>query len=394
MIIKRIAFALIFLHCAVSKSQSLRGLSVLNDSHVWVSGNNGYIGRLNSDTLDACNVPADYKSKDFRDIHAFSASHAIAMSVGDSGVLIKTSDFGQSWFEVFRENEPGVFFDVIEFDKLGALGLLMGDPLPINPNFLYFRVSLDSGNHWIELSNGKWNRISPKLNALFAASGSSVRILNFDHNPKKGLINLKLVIGGGGDMGASIRMAYVVWSSNGDLISEKITEIPLPLPSDKGWGVYGMSQVWNNQIVLGGGHWKYPNGQPNSVDSGFDAKENNYDGLYLLKFSDATMSLRPLKLYNYVSGTDFLKDQEIIAVGPNGVAAINLPRKRSQADAILSWNLNLLGITEYITNEFRSNSIPFRALNALSVSENFVWIIGVAPKPLLLRIPKLVFERN
>lgn len=388
---KILTLIIVFLQFAFSNAQSLRGLSVLNDTQVWVSGSDGYIGRLNADTFEACNVPDEYRNKDFRDIYAFSQVHAIVMSVADSGVLLKTRDFGRTWLEVFRDNDTGVFFDVIEFNKAGNLGLLMGDPLPSNPDYFYFRVSLDSGDHWIELSNGKWNRISPKLDALFAASGSSVRILDFDYDNKKGFISLRLVIGGGGPRGASLRMAHINWNSYGELLNEKITDIPLNLPSEKGWGVYGLSQVMNNQIVVAGGHWQFPNGRIQAQDSLMIQKQDCDDGLYLLTFSDATMSLRPLKLCNYVSGTTFISENEILSVGTSGVSKLQFPRKRSDGKASLSWNENQLGITEYLTSSMSSLTIPFKGLNSVSVSECYVWIIGRSPKPLLLRIPKSVY---
>ena len=391
---KILTLIIVFFQLTFSNAQSLRGLSVLNDSQVWVSGSNGYIGRLNADTLEACNVPDEYRNNDFRDIHAFSQAHAIAMSVADSGVLLKTRDFGRTWLEVFRDNDSGVFFDVIEFNKAGNLGLLMGDPLPSNPDYFYFRVSLDSGDHWIELANGKWNHISPKLDALFAASGSSVRILDFDYDDKKGIISLRLVIGGGGSNGASIRMAHTNWNSYGELLNEKITDIPLNLPSQKGWGVYGLSQVLNNQIVVAGGHWQFPNGRLQAHDSLKIKKQDCDDGLYLLTLSNETISLRPLKLCNYISGTTFINENEIISVGTSGVSKLQVPRKRSDGQANLNWDVSQLGLTEYLTNSMSSLTIPFKGLNSVSVSERYVWIIGSGPMPLLLRIPKSVYTTH
>ena len=94
---KILSLIIVFFQFTFSNTRSLRGLSVLNDTQVWVSGSNGYIGRLNADTLEACNVPDEYRNNYFRDIHAFSQDHAIAISVSDSGVLLKTRDFGQTW---------------------------------------------------------------------------------------------------------------------------------------------------------------------------------------------------------------------------------------------------------------------------------------------------------
>ncbi|MEO5649770.1 MAG: oxidoreductase, partial [Ginsengibacter sp.] len=63
---------------------SFRGLSVVDNNIVWVSGNNGMAGK----SLDGGNTWKWIKIKgfehtDFRDIEAFSATTAIIMGIGE-----------------------------------------------------------------------------------------------------------------------------------------------------------------------------------------------------------------------------------------------------------------------------------------------------------------------
>ena len=118
------------------------------------------------------------RNKDFRDIVAWDSLTALTMSVGDSGLLLKTKDGGKNWKIVFQENSSGVFFDDLEFDITKTRGLLAGDPLSGRKN-LYFRVSFDSGNTWEIMPQSNWNKITPRLSSMYAASGSSIKIIKF-----------------------------------------------------------------------------------------------------------------------------------------------------------------------------------------------------------------------
>lgn len=399
MLFKRILIALIFLQCMFSNSQSLRGLSVLNDSQVWVSGSRGFVGKYDKDSFDLCVLSREYLHKDFRDIHGFTTNSAIIMSVADSGVLLKTWDGGKTWREVFRDNDSGVFFDVIEFDKNtnGKFGILLGDPLNSSPNYLYSKFTLDSGNHWMSFESGNWNKISPKLNSLYAASGSSARILNFLHDEINGLIHVTIIIGGGGDKGASLRMANIIWNSKGQLLSEKVTNLPLPMSEEPGWGVYGLSEPINGQIAVAGGHWKFPDGRPSGPSSATTNFKECDNGLFWLTYNtDNALTIKPMRVCNYLSGAILVHNKFIVAVGSKGINHVKLPRKKNDLDGELKWELPNGKIQDFIIQSqnrilpIGSNtrvSFPFKGLNAIAVSESYVWIVGVAETPKIIRIP-------
>lgn len=397
MLFKRIPIALIFLQCTFSNSQSLRGLSVLNDSQVWVSGSKGFVGKYDKDSFNRCGLSLEYQHKDFRDIHGFTTNSAIIMSVADSGVLLKTWDGGKTWIEVFRDNDSGVFFDVIELTKNGKFGILLGDPLFSNPDHLYFRLSIDSGNHWIAVDNGQWNKISPKLNSLYAASGSSARILDFTYNEITGLLNVKIIIGGGGDKGASIRMAEVNWNIYGELQSENVTNLPVPMTEEKGWGVYGLSEPIDGQMAVAGGHWKFPDGRPNATSNSTSGFKDCDNGLFSLTFNkDNALTIKPLRVCNYLSGATLVDKDLIIAVGTNGLNHVKLPRKKNDPNIKLTWEYLNWKIQDFVMlstspkvsvnfEEIHSNS--FNGINAVGVSNSFVWVVGVSKTPKIIKIP-------
>src|ERR1044071_317489 len=63
---------------------SLRGLSVVNDNVVWVSGSNGTVGK----TLDGGKTwtwmtVTGFEKKDFRDIEAFDGASAIIIAIAE-----------------------------------------------------------------------------------------------------------------------------------------------------------------------------------------------------------------------------------------------------------------------------------------------------------------------
>src|ERR1700730_8910569 len=72
---------------------SIRGLSVVNDRVIWVSGSNGYVGK----SIDAGKtwkwiIVKGFEKRDFRDIEAFDAATAVILSVAEPANILKTID--------------------------------------------------------------------------------------------------------------------------------------------------------------------------------------------------------------------------------------------------------------------------------------------------------------
>ncbi|GGH19286.1 oxidoreductase [Sphingobacterium alkalisoli] len=159
---------------AVQKdSVSFRGLDTFGENVVWVSGSKGTVGY----SKDAGSTwvwvsPQGYEYVDFRDIKAFSAKEAIILSAGAPAVILRTTNGGKSWNKVFSDDREEVFFDAMDFE--GKTGYVLGDPLDGSFQLL---KSTNNGKSWNDISNQMY-LIADKGEVAFAASGSSVQLLN------------------------------------------------------------------------------------------------------------------------------------------------------------------------------------------------------------------------
>src|SRR3982751_6295605 len=89
---------------------SFRGLSVVSDRIIWVSGSDGTVG-LSTDGGTAWKwiKVAGHEKSDFRDIEAFSERDAIVMGITDPAVILSTNDGGTSWQTVFEDTSKAAF---------------------------------------------------------------------------------------------------------------------------------------------------------------------------------------------------------------------------------------------------------------------------------------------
>ena len=153
--------------------KSIRGMSVVANGVIWVSGTEGKVGRTTDHGAhwDWITVPG-YDTCDWRSLIAFSDKRALLLNAGEPAHLLLTTDGGASWKEVYSNHTKGIFFDGIAF-RNAREGIAIGDP--INGKFTIIRTK-DSGNTWqpdpvITLPAAKEGE------AIFAASGTSVRIM-------------------------------------------------------------------------------------------------------------------------------------------------------------------------------------------------------------------------
>src|SRR5262245_56736609 len=69
---------------------SLRGLSVVNNNVVWVSGSNGMVGKsTNGGKNWRWMTVKGFEKNDFRDIEAFDANTAIIMAISEPAYILK-----------------------------------------------------------------------------------------------------------------------------------------------------------------------------------------------------------------------------------------------------------------------------------------------------------------
>src|SRR5215510_592077 len=106
-----------FVEMLTSGTQSsLRGLSVINDNVVWVSGSNGTVCKTTSGGKNwKWYTVKGFEKKEFRDIEAFDATTAVIIAVDEPGYILKTDDGGENWKVVYENKTKGMFLDAMEF---------------------------------------------------------------------------------------------------------------------------------------------------------------------------------------------------------------------------------------------------------------------------------------
>jgi photosystem II stability/assembly factor-like uncharacterized protein len=155
---------------------SIRGLSVVNENVVWASGSRGIIGKSTNGGKDwKWVVVKGFEKTDFRDIEAFDATSAIIMGTGEPAYILKTIDGGETWKVVYENKSKGMFLDAMEFWNEQS-GIVIGDP--IDGKFFVART-FDGGNTWEDLPEERRPQ-AENGEALFAASGTNVRVLDRD----------------------------------------------------------------------------------------------------------------------------------------------------------------------------------------------------------------------
>ena len=152
---------------------SFRGLSVVNNNIVWVSGNNGQVGK----TIDGGKTwewfkVAGFSKTDFRDIEAFDKNNAIIMGIDTPAIILKTSNGGKDWKVVYKNNSPGMFLDAMAFWNIRS-GIVIGDP--IEGKFFVART-FDGGDNWQDIPVDK-RPIAAEGEACFASSGTNIQKL-------------------------------------------------------------------------------------------------------------------------------------------------------------------------------------------------------------------------
>ena len=152
---------------------SFRGLSVVDDQTIWVSGSNGTILK-STDAGESWKFlkVEGYEKTDFRDIEAFDEKTAIIMGIDSPGVILKTTDGGNSWKLVFKDDTKGMFLDAMEFMN-SKHGVVIGDPIE---GRFFMAKTKDGGDHWKVVPFQK-RPVADNGEACFASSGTNVRKL-------------------------------------------------------------------------------------------------------------------------------------------------------------------------------------------------------------------------
>jgi photosystem II stability/assembly factor-like uncharacterized protein len=155
---------------------SLRGLSVVSDEVVWVSGSNGAVGRSSDGGKNwKWFSVKGFEKAEFRDIEAFDATTAVIIAIGEPAYILRTVDGGETWKVVYENKTKGMFLDAMEFWNEQA-GIVIGDP--IDKKFFVLRT-FDGGKTWQGVPEIH-RPVADSGEACFAASGTNVRALDND----------------------------------------------------------------------------------------------------------------------------------------------------------------------------------------------------------------------
>ena len=153
---------------------SIRGLSVVTNKIVWVSGSEGTVGKsTDGGTTWKWIKVKGFEKTDFRDIEAFDDKTAVIMGVAAPAYILRTTDGGDNWTTVYENKTNGMFLDAMEFWNRES-GIVIGDPID---NKFFIARTFDGGKKWQELPPQNYP-VADSGEACFASSGTNVRKLN------------------------------------------------------------------------------------------------------------------------------------------------------------------------------------------------------------------------
>jgi photosystem II stability/assembly factor-like uncharacterized protein len=153
-------------------SEEFRGLAAVSRKVAWVSGEAGSVLRTTDRGAHWKDVsPTAAKGLALRDIEAWSARRAVALSIGpgDQSRIYTTDDGGKVWRERFRNPLESAFFDCMAFSSNG-LGVALSDPVD---GHFRLAVSRDFGRSW-HLRSTAGMPEAEEGEFAFAASGTCI----------------------------------------------------------------------------------------------------------------------------------------------------------------------------------------------------------------------------
>ena len=263
-----------------------RGLAAVSARTAWVSGytaTDGVIMRTTDRGATWQDVtPPDVAGLQFRDISAFSAKNAVAMSIGDNPGdfrMYVTRDGGKTWALTFVNSEATAFYDCMSFFNR-RVGLAVSDP----PDGVHFRVikTTDGGMSWHV--TGLQMPAAPGAFG-FAASGECLTT-NHGHRAWFGSGGSEASIFTSNDRG-------VTW-----------TKSPTPMLTGDSAGINGIAFKGQNRGIAVGGDFFLPTSSPDSFARSRDGGKS--------------WSLAPHAPTDYRSGVAWVDGHTAIAVGLSG----------------------------------------------------------------------------
>jgi len=227
-------FAFTFDEISTPTSASIRGLSVIDEHCIWLSGSGGTVLRTTDggENWTDCSISAEAQN-DFRSIHAFDSLKAYVMGIKNPAVIYSTTNGGQSWNAMDTIKAEGIFFNSLLFsspDKAMALSD------PIDGQFLVIETK-DAGNSWQKTSD-----MPPSLpgEGNFAASNTCIEYLPT-----------------GEAWYATGGAASRVFMTKDDGKNWQVVRTPI-LANEAADGIYSIAFKNTNQGIVVGGNYQHP----------------------------------------------------------------------------------------------------------------------------------------
>lgn len=158
-----------------NEKNSFRAISVFDENSLWLASDQSQVWFYNKQTGWRDCTPSNYPDQTilWRDIHAYSDSLALILSAGSPGIILRTENAGNTWKEVYRDDDPKIFFDAFDFKK--AKGQAFSDA---QGNYLGLIESRDSGKTWQKTkAYGEALKVIENQGG-FAASGTCLRMMD------------------------------------------------------------------------------------------------------------------------------------------------------------------------------------------------------------------------
>jgi len=265
------------------KKTSLRGLSVVTDNVLWVSGSNGTVGTsLNGGKDWKWFQVKGFEKADFRDIEAFDGATAIIMSVDTPAYILRTTDGGYNWKVVYENHKPGMFLDAMEFWNSES-GIVIGDPID---GKIFIARTFDGGYSWKELPE-QYKPKADKGEACFAASGTNVRALDRDE-------------------------AVFVTGGTSSNIFIRADKIRLPIIQGKETTGANSIAVWDNKKENGGKKMIV-------VGGNFSKDTSSVNNCFYSNNRGKTWTAPKVSPHGYKSCVEYITEKHLITCGTSGV---------------------------------------------------------------------------
>ena len=218
----------------IQTKASIRGLHVIDENNIWLSGSEGSVFRTEDGGKNWIDCTIDSESdNDFRSIHAFDSKHAFVLGINNPAIIYSTNDGGSSWQRADSLSAPGLFFNSLKFSNKMD-GMAVSDP--VDDQFFVIQ-SQDKGK--------SWQRCSTLPNALdgesnFAASNTCIEYIEPSH--------AWIACGG-----STVRVFYT--KDNGQ--HWQVANTPFK-SNQKADGIYSICFKNHNNGLIVGGNYQFP----------------------------------------------------------------------------------------------------------------------------------------